>query len=143
MTPGTLLCDTNFKFSNGTFGKKILVVLKDGSSYPYIVIKVTSQQKNRGTKYGCQLTDRLPNFFLPQGCCYLKEHTWVQLEDFRKFDMTEFLNAHFSGQIVKLAELPWKITLELLECAIQSDDISVAQQKVLQETLTLLKKQKA
>lgn len=138
MTPGTLLFDTNFKFPDDSYGKKILVLLNDGSNYPYIVVKTTSKQKNRGTQFGCQIKDRFPNFFLPKGCCYLDKHTWVQLEDFREFDDADFLKAHFSGRIVRLAILPQKITMELIECAIQADDISFAQEKSLQETLAQL-----
>ena len=138
MTPGTLLCDARFDFSNGTYGKKILVVLNDGSDYPYIVVKTTSQQKNRGTVYGCQLKDRFPNFFLPKGCCYLSSPTWVQLEDFRELDQQVVLNKHFSGELVRLAELPKSITIELLRCAIKADDITFAQQEVLERTLTKL-----
>ena len=43
MTPGTILTDTQFLYSDGTTGKKILIVLNDGEVGHYIVIKTTSK----------------------------------------------------------------------------------------------------
>lgn len=35
MTPGSILCDNEFKYSDGTIGKKILIVLNDGTNGYY------------------------------------------------------------------------------------------------------------
>jgi len=67
MIPGTILCDDEFKFSDGTTGQKLLIVLNDGQSGTYIVIKTTSNGNFKGTTYGCQSSDRYPNFFCPKG----------------------------------------------------------------------------
>lgn len=48
MTPGTILTDTQFLYSDGTTGKKILIVLNDGEVGHYIVIKTTSKDTYKG-----------------------------------------------------------------------------------------------
>ncbi len=135
MKLGTLLFDERFKFNDGNLGKKIIVILNDGSNYPYIAVKTTSKQKNRGMHFGCQNDDRFQNFFLPKGSCYLNENSWIQLEDFRELDSAKVACKTISGELRKLAELPANITKKLLICAIDCDDIPIKHQKILKETL--------
>ncbi|HEV7681081.1 MAG TPA: hypothetical protein VGO68_03080 [Pyrinomonadaceae bacterium] len=66
MNPGTILTDTQFLYSDGTTGNKILIVLNDGEVGHYIVIKITSKDKYKSLIYGCQSDDRYPNFYLPK-----------------------------------------------------------------------------
>ena len=54
MIPGTILCDDEFTFSDGSTGKKLLIVLNDGSDGVYIVVKTTSKSDFKGNDYGCQ-----------------------------------------------------------------------------------------
>jgi len=61
MTPGTLLVYDNFRFSDGTTGKKILVILNDGSVGYYIVVKTTSKNTHKSSNEGCQTQERYPN----------------------------------------------------------------------------------
>ena len=140
MTPGTLLSDTHFPFQDGAYGKKILVVLSDGSSYPFIVVRTTSQQKNRGTTFGCQNKDRFPNFFLPEHSCALHKNTWIQLEDFREFSPATLFKKSLDGELVQIAKLPLEITLLLLRCAIESNDITFGQIEVLERMLQIYEK---
>jgi hypothetical protein len=67
MNPGTLVFDDEFEFSDGSIGEKILVVLNDGSAGFYVTVKTTSKSSHKGITYGCQSSDRYPNFFLPVG----------------------------------------------------------------------------
>jgi hypothetical protein len=138
MIPGTLCCDNEFVFSDGTKGKKILVILNDGEANPYIVIKTTSKSNHKGITYGCQSTDRYPNFYLPNGSCCLRGQTWVMLDQFFEFKSHEMLTKHFLGQMNRIGLLPDAQIKELLLCAIQCDDISVGQGQVLQNTLDSL-----
>jgi hypothetical protein len=138
MTPGTLIIDNEFVYSNGETGKKILVILNDGSTGYYIVIKTTSKDTYKGIKFGCQSDDRYPNFFLPKGCCYLRMNTWVMLDQFFEFSAQEVLAKHFSGKMNQLAVLPDNIIKGLLECAANCQDITVAQEKVVRDTLRML-----
>jgi hypothetical protein len=86
-----LLVYDNFRFSDGTTGKKILVILNDGSVGYYIVVKTTSQNTHKSSNEGCQTQDRYPNFFLPQNSCCLKKETWIGLDEFFELTTAELL----------------------------------------------------
>lgn len=131
MTPGSVLFDTQFKFSDGSTGRKILVVLNDGSAGVYVIIKTTSKDKRKGRNYGCQSSDRYPNFFLPDGKCFLQGDSWLMLDEFFEFNLQNLLAKRFAGQMKPLGVLPENILKELLDCAIGCDDISQAQEQVL------------
>ena len=142
MTPGTILCDDEFLFSNGTTGKKLLVVLNDGECGSYITIKTTSKSDYKGNDYGCQSDDRYPNFFCPKGTCCLKQNTWIQLDQFFEFKSHELIARHFSGKIKRIGILPDKILVELLDCAINCQDITEKQAKDLKDTVAALRNPK-
>lgn len=133
MTPGTILCDDEFVFSDGGTGKKLLIVLNDGESGSYIVIKTTSKSDFKGNDYGCQSDDRYPNFFCPKGSCCLKQDTWIQLDQFFEFKAHELMSKHFTGKIKRIGVLTDRILKDLLDCAIECDDISLKQAKVLKD----------
>ena len=133
MVPGTIICDDAFTFSDGTHAKKLLIVLNDGENGTYIVVKTTSKSDFKSTQYGCQLTDRYPNFFCPKGSCCLTKHTWIQLDQFFEFEAHELLNRHFTGLLKRIGVLPDRILDELLDCAINCDDITTKQSTVLTE----------
>jgi hypothetical protein len=135
MTPGTFICDNNFHYSNGETGKKILIVLNDGTPGYYIVVKITSQNAYKGNEFGCQNNDRYPNFFLPKGCCCLKNDTWIQLDEYFEFTTHELLAKHFSGEMVRIGVVPEEIFKDLLQCAIDSEDILMIHQKELKTIL--------
>jgi hypothetical protein len=97
MTPGSLLVHQNFRFSDGTMGKKFLVVLNDGRVGYSIVAKTTSKNTGKGLNSGCQTQDRYPNFFLPQNSCCLEKDTYVGLDEFFELTTAELLARHFSG----------------------------------------------
>ena len=131
MSPGTLLVSDNFIFSDGSIGKKILVVLNDGNIGYNLVVKTTSKDTHKSSNYGCQTQDRYPNFFLPQHSCCLEKDTWIGLDEFFEFTTAELLARHFSGEIRTIGVLPDKTVKKLLECAIDCDDILAKQIEVL------------
>jgi hypothetical protein len=139
MKPGTLCEDTQFIYRDGQTGKKILIVLNDGSAGYYVVIKTTSRDRYKGISYGCQSSDRYPNFFLPKGSCCLSKDTWAMLDDFFEFKAQELLAKHFSGQIRRIGILPDKIIEELLRCAANCDDVTTSQTTILQQMLDMLR----
>jgi len=138
MIPGTILCDDEFTFSDKSTGKKILIVLNDGSDGVYIVIKTTSQSDFKGNDYGCQSSDRYPNFFCPKGSCCLTKDTWIQLDQFFEFKMHDMIARHFSGHIKRIGVLPDQLLSELLICAIECEDITQKQSQVLRECRRIL-----
>lgn len=131
MECGTILFDSEFKFSDGSQGEKLLAVLSDGEEGHHIIVKTTSKAHYKGIEFGCQIKERYPNFYLPKGSCVLKEHTWIQLDQYFEFSSSEFLIWHFSGRINRIGVLPNEITIKVLHCAIESEDVSNRQRDVL------------
>ncbi len=131
MTPGTIISDTQFRFSDGTIGQKLMIILNDGTTGKYIVIKTTSQPKRKGRKTGCQSDDYYPNFYLPDGSCCLRGESWLMLNEFFEFDTSHMLRGKFSGRMKHIGILPTDIVKELLDCAINCQDISLAQEQTL------------
>ncbi len=134
MNPGSIFFDEEFAFQNGGTGEKLFVVLgsEDRRS---IVAKTTSQQRGRGTEYGCQPKDRFPNFYLPDRCCHLKGQSWVCLDEFYELDGGKMLQKRFSGLIKPVCTIPDHLK-KLQECALNSADISPAQAKVIRASLS-------
>jgi hypothetical protein len=135
MTPGSVLFDTNFRFSDGTFGEKIIVLLNNGDNYPYIIAKTTSKPGRHLWTPWCQIKHRFPNFYLPQGCCHLNKHTWIQLGKYFEYDRSLLIQKHFDGTANIQDILPHQILIDLLNCALQSEDIEDDIEKELQVTL--------
>ena len=131
MKPETILYDNAFEYDDGTTGKKFLIVLNDGKWGFYIVVKTSSKRKDRNTQFGCQLEDRYPNFFLPENSCWFDKNTWVELERYYEFQANELLSKRFSERLKQCGVLDKSITCLLLECAIESEDISIQNANIL------------
>ncbi|MGH8591005.1 MAG: hypothetical protein ACREXX_17260 [Gammaproteobacteria bacterium] len=134
MTPGTLFFDTRFVFHDGEEGRKIIVVLGSGRGVT-IVVKSTSQGRRYRNDYGCQADHRFPNFHLVQGCCCLAKPTWVCLDEYYEFRDSKLLQRHFSAEIDRIGVLTDAITIELLECALATEDINRRQAAIVQTAL--------
>lgn len=135
MTPGSILHDTNFQFKDGEIGNKLLIVLNDGKEFPYIIIKTTSKQKTKNTDEGCQLNDKPPNFFLPRNSTSFEKDTWIELNEFFEFELSEMFQKRLARTIEHKNTLPKQILKDLLRCAINCDDISEFQEEILKKTL--------
>lgn len=70
-----------------------------------------------------------------KGCCCLKKPTWACLDEYYEFKDSELLQRHFSGDINRIGALTDAITIELMECALRSDDISPRQSNIVQTAL--------
>ncbi|RUO38132.1 hypothetical protein CWE13_00315 [Aliidiomarina shirensis] len=125
MVPGSIFFDRDFHFNDGESGEKLFVALGNQNGI-HLVAKTTSKQHGRGTTYGCQ-ADRFFNFFLPKGCCYLKESTWVCLNEFYLFNSAELLQKRFGGTLNAVCTLDDVIFQQLVDCAKCSEDISEEQ----------------
>jgi hypothetical protein len=134
MTPGTLFFDRHFRFHDGEEGQKILIALGTAHGVT-IVVKTTSQARRFRNDYGCQFEHRFPNFHLVKGCCCLTKPTWVCLDEYYEFKDSELLQRHFSGDINRIGTLTDAIAIELMECALRSDDISPRQSDIVQTAL--------
>lgn len=133
MTPGSILHDTNFRFTDGEIGNKLLIVLNDGKESPYIIVKTTSKQKSKGKDEGCQLNDKPPNFYLPRNSCSFEKDTWVELNEFFEFKLSEMFQKKLAKTIQHKDLLTKDILKDLLNCAINCDDISEFQEQILKD----------
>lgn len=134
MTPGILFFDRHFRFHDGEEGQKILIALGTAHGVT-VVVKTTSQARRYPIDYGCQAEHRFPNFHLVKGCCCLPKPTWVCLDEYYEFKDSDLLQRHFSGDINRIGALTDAITIELIECALRSDDISPRQTGIVQIAL--------
>ena len=133
MTPGSILHDTNFRFKDGEIGNKLLIVLNDGKDSPYIILKTTSKQKSKGKDEGCQLNDKPPNFFLPKDSCSFEKETWIELNEFFEFELSEIFKKRLAKTLDYKNTRPKHILKDLLNCAINCDDISEFQENIIRK----------
>lgn len=139
MTPGTFLFDSNFKFHDGDTGRKIFVVLNNGTTGKYIAAKTTSRGDRYGIQHGCQVLDRFPSFYFVRGSCFLSENTWIQLDAFYEFNTGELMQKVMSGQINRIGVIDTAQAVDLLVCASHSEDLSQHQGQIVSTTLSSLK----
>lgn len=140
MTPGTILHDQKFTFSDGTQGNKLLVLLTpqvDG--FFYIAAKTTSKEKHKGKNAGCQHEDKHPNFYIPQGTSSFPSNTWISLNEFYELKSVDLLQRRFSGEIKTIDSLDNDTIKKLLECVLKSEDITPHQETAIQNALDQLK----
>jgi hypothetical protein len=57
------------------------------------------------------------------------------LDDYYEFKDSELLQRHFSGDVNRIGELSDAVTIELMECALNSDDISGRQAGIAKSAL--------
>lgn len=130
MEPGTLFFYRNFKFQDGEKKDKIIIVLGSLKGI-VLVVKTTSQGRRFLLEYGCQVNHRFPNFHLVKNSCCLPKPTWVVLDDFYELKNAELLERHFAGDICRIGKLSEELTVDLIECAIQSEDITPFQVNII------------
>jgi len=135
MTPGTFLFDRKFQFKDGEKGEKIFVILNNGDSGTYIAAKTTSKGDRYGIQYGCQVLERFANFYFVQGSCFLHKNTWVQLDAFFEFKSEKLMQKVIIGDINQIGILQCTQASELLMCASHSEDLSLAQEKIILQTI--------
>jgi hypothetical protein len=136
MIPGIVLVNAIHQITAKEQARKLLVILSDGEQHPFIAVTTTSQSNQaRGTQAGCQIKDRFPSFYLPLHATYLKEATWIQLDQFVDLNPIKLAHTFNKSELVKVCRLPKKILKELLVCIMSSKDISKDQEQELWKTL--------
>ncbi len=139
MSPGTVLFDPEFSFKDGGKGRKIFIVLNNGSGGIYVAVKTTSKGDRYGINHGCQALDRFPNYYFVKGSCFLDESTWVQLDNFFEFKSDSLIQKVVRGEINRLGVLGGQQTEDLLKCTTHSEDLSLGQEQLVQGALTALR----
>ena len=137
MTPGSVVFHTKFPFRDSeTPGKKLAVILNDGSGGRYIAVKTTSQGRMYTWDVGCQPPpSNFPCYFVPGNASLFPKDTWIQLNDFFSFDVSKFRDGQRRGIILPKLQIPNRFLLPLIKCTLKSDDLTRADEKILISTL--------
>ena len=139
MIPGSVVFHTRFPFRDTeTPGRKLAVILNDGSCGRFVAVKTTSKGYRYALEYGCQPppSAKFPCYFIPEHVQLFPKDTWIQLHEFFSFDVTEFRTGHRQGISLPRITIPNRFLVPLIECALQSDDLSGENEKVLDATLS-------
>ena len=102
--PGEVLYHTNFKFTDGSYGKKLLVVLnKSEISTDCLVLKTTSRPaRYQDVKTGCNPEKHV--FYIPKDLQHFDLDTYIQLpqifaiptKQLIKNGMNQFIQSQFT-----------------------------------------------
>ena len=85
---GSIFVAEKFKFSDGTTGKKLLVLLNNPTSGdPYLVVKTTSQKHSKPDTPGC-IENYHQAYFILANSNFFQKDTWIQLDDYFPFDQS-------------------------------------------------------
>lgn len=131
---GVVFHDADFVFQDGERGNKLFIVLAAIDDC-CTVARTTSKSSGKSRTYGCHNDDRFPNFFIPLEAKIFHEDTWVCLDYLVDFRQAEFEQKSSQGSMRKITELSLGLLVDLLECAISADDVTVKQEQLLRESL--------
>ena len=117
MAKGEVYHHSQFPFHDGQIGDKFFVLLNDPQNdEPYIVVRTTSNLRNRHYQTGCN--SNFGDFFVPSGTEKLfPKDTVVQLVETYEFSTAEFLNGCLNDKIISNIGSLSSITLaQLINC---------------------------
>lgn len=131
MKKGAVLFHTRFKYTNGDIGEKLLIVLNDPDPTKefYLLTRVTSQEKGKPRKFGCQ--EDLSLFFLPARHDFFDKDTWIQLYEIFEFEADSMLKDHFKGHLELRGRLQEMTIRQLMNCIKKIKDISGKHKKMI------------
>ncbi len=118
---GSVFVMENFKYSDGTTGKKLLVLLNNPSSNdPYLLVKTTSRKHSKPTTVGC-VENYHKVFFVRANSPFFMKDTWIQLDDHYPFSQKTI-----QKKLHHIGVLPEKTTKLVIECflKINKQDLS-------------------
>lgn len=137
MIAGAVVRIDDFQFKSGDTRDKLVVLLSEPyycaspSLRYYVGALLTSKPAYKGINFGCQSSDAIPNYFLPEGSCYLKRTSWLLFNEFfpidRKWmaDRVSQAVARQDGTIQPTSMIP------ILECAVECPDLRTKHREAL------------
>lgn len=131
---GAVFHDPAFVFQDGERGNKLFIALAIGSDL-CTVARTTSKPSGKSRTYGCHNNDRFPNFFIPLEATIFPDDTWVCLDYLVDFKLAEFEQKVKQDVIHKVNALSLGLLVDLLECAIDAEDVTGLQVKQLRMSL--------
>ena len=117
MAKGEIYHHSQFPFHDGQIGDKLFVVLNDPrNDEPYIVVRTTSNLRNRPYQKGCN--PEFGDFFFPSGTEKLfPKDTLIQLVETYEFSRDEFLKGCLQDKIISsIGSLSSNALAQLINC---------------------------
>ena len=123
MNRGTVLFHSDFCFSDGQHGKKLIIILNTPKDTdPYLVCRTTSKCKYLITNEGCHSDKSI--FHIKAKHDGFDLDTWIQLDELFEFSKEEILNAHFKKTCHIVNSIRSNTMSEILKCILICEDIS-------------------
>lgn len=131
MIRGTVLFHENFKFPDGEYGEKLLIILNTPTnSEPYLVCKTTSKCQYLIMKEGCHSEKGI--YHIKANKDGFKLDTWVQLNPIIELKKEELLKAHLQDKKChKVHCISDTLIRAILNCIWKSDDVTQYQLDLL------------
>lgn len=114
--------------------------MSNGTEEVYLVAKTTSNPTSKSRSSGCNLDDKYPNFYLPANSCCLDGESWVDLGQPYSLKLEYMLSGKFAGRINVIGNLGNALLQELIECFLDSEDITQNDEEILLEVIESLRK---
>ena len=118
---GSIFVAENFIFTDGTKGRKILVLLNNpASNDPYLLVKTTSQKHSKPDTLGC-IESYHKVYFIQANSPFFKKDTWIQLDDYFQFSQK-----NITKKLKHIGVLPSKTIKLIIDCflKINKQDLS-------------------
>ncbi|MCK5493834.1 MAG: hypothetical protein KAJ14_12055 [Candidatus Omnitrophica bacterium] len=126
-----------FKFYDGETGKKLLLVLNEPSEgQPYLIVLVTSQQKNRKDVPGCYHKEGY--YFIKENETWFSENTWLLFRPIYAFDFAKVLTESFSNNLTYKDQITEDFYIKILNCMLNSKDVKRLYKQILKNELEVL-----
>lgn len=125
MTKGTVLFHPRFHFTDGTLGKKYLIILNNPDlkkSEPFLFCRTTSNPNRKPEAHGCYSEKNL--FVLDAIFDFFPLKTWVQFYEIFEASSEELLRDKFKLGLDIVGQLKQQTINTIVNCIKRSDDIS-------------------
>ncbi len=132
---GTIYLHHNLVYHDGAIGNKYLILLNTPREKdPFLLVKTTSQKKNKPSTPGCICSMSL--FFIPGKKTFFPLDTWVQLYEIYPIEGKGIRN---NPNIRKVGELDAKITADIINCLFEAEEENIPQwfSELLRPTLEI------
>ncbi len=124
MTEGSVFYDPNFSFHDGETGQKLFVLLNDGQDGSFLTVLSTTKRKRMSGVAGCHASDFPPNYHLPAGSEF-PEDSWLLIEEIYEFECFALTQRMKMGAIAKKSAVSLTSLIDILDCTVESDGISM------------------
>lgn len=128
---GSVFYDPNFPFHDGELGQKLFIVLNNGQDGSFLTVLTTSKQKRMSEVAGCHATDFPANYHFPGGSEFPRD-SWLLIDEIYEFDCYAVTQKIKQGLIIKKAPISSTALIDVLDCIVESDGISLLHQERLE-----------